>query len=255
MIRPLVPWEFFIGIDQTGAVDSKGNPKKLSASMIVCRGKIRKYYINLQISSLQLESIKGLIEEKGYSFNSESVAICVDSALGLPEAYQLEIRDLIKQSKKYNFENKSYGALTAYSFFNSLRGAKPVYLRKVESQVGANSVFKLKPFQKNIGCGTYRILKDLSSNMNWYTLWPFESRNPKKVVICEGYPSYYWKTQFNLTNRNLSEINRLWPGMKFLSQDFADSFVLAWVLMKNKNELNKKWNSFEGWILGVDHDF
>ncbi|MFN8845294.1 MAG: hypothetical protein ACK5V3_04790 [Bdellovibrionales bacterium] len=254
MIKPSNEKFFFIGIDQTGAVDSKGNPKKLSAALIVCQGRSQKYHINLHLASLKIENIKQLIEGLGYPFKLKNVSICVDSALGLPETYGFKIRDLIQQAQNYTFENKPYGAMTAHSFFNSFRGEKPIYFRKVEALVGANSVFKLKPFQKNIGCGTYRILKDLSYDSGWYTLWPFEQKKSQKALICEGYPSYYWKNHFKLANRNLNEINQLWSGLKFINQDFADSFVLAWIMMKKKNELGKKMNSNEGWILGVPHE-
>ncbi len=117
----------------------------------------------------------------------------------------------------------------------------------------ANSVFNLHPFQKNIGCGTYRILKDLASDTTWYRIWSHHSLTKKtKVVIAEGYPSYYWKSWLKNTRRQ-----NKWGNYQFSNQDSADSFILAYaglMLTQKKDFLKFKLPTKvknEGWILGV----
>ena len=242
---------YFIGIDQTGAVDTKGLPKKLSASIIIEKSNSRKIYLNLNLNSLTLDGLRELFAFLNIEFFPERTFICVDSVLGFNHKYNLKIRDVIAKAKNYSYQNKTYGANTAHQFFQSLIIGKPQLSREIELKLGANSVFNLKPYQKNIGCGTYRILKELSLNQNWYTVWPFESQKKNKVIICEGYPSYSWKRYAKINKRNLNEIQKTFPKLKFMNQDFADSFILAWTIMKNKQKVKKKMNSNEGWILGV----
>jgi hypothetical protein len=181
----------------------------------------------------------------------------VDSVLGLPLEIGLGPRSLFKKIQGFSHNKKSFGALTAHAFFNQFLKGKQIPQREVEFKVKANSVFNLRPFQKNIGCGSYRILRDLSEDPNWFSLWPFEDLN-SKFIIAEGYPSYFWKTIIGSKKRDLELINKNFKTLNLRNLDEADSLVLALGASKNHQQIinfkKTKKSQFEGWILGVPHD-
>ena len=247
---PNKEFELFIGIDQTGAIKTNGHPKSLPLCVIFQK----KTIINKTLPKLSLEEIKKFVlENLKLDIQSVKTLICIDSVMTLPAPLNLTHRQILQEIKNYSFENKPYGALTAFHFFNSLNNKSQIESRTIEKQLGANSVFKLKPFQKNIGCGSYRILKDLSLDPDWYQLWPVEKKKVN-VTICEGYPSYYWKLFCNLPTRNLSKIKKI-TQLNFKNQDFADSFILAKAAQKLGPEMQSvrlpQISKIEGWVLGA----
>lgn len=251
-VFPKSHFDIFIGIDQTGATNAKGIPKPLPACLLFETN--RKVHHSLTtLSSLTFAEIERALSDAPADFKNKKVLICVDSALGLPAELKVSIRDLIGETQDFSYQGKSHGALTAHAFFNHFLKSAEIPQRNVETLVKANSVFKLQPFQKNIGCGTYRVLKDLAQDQSWFSLWPFEQAK-RAFTIAEGYPSYFWKTLLNAKTRDLKVIKKR-TGISFKTVDHADAFVLAGgalhfqndVLKPSKSALSKK----EGWILGV----
>lgn len=252
-------FKIFIGIDQTGATKPNGEPKSLNVCLIDARTAKIKIKICLKIPKLSSVDVLQLIKTHIPTYTNEKCLICIDTVFGLPIETGVFVDQIFEDSKKYSFKGKGYGAITAYQFFNKYLkdNTTEIPQRDVEERVGANSVFKLTPYQKNIGCGSYRIIKELSQEKKWFSLWPFEPLK-KQFVIAEGYPSYFWKQELNLKNRNLQKLNQLFPNLHFKTLDEADSFVLAYGAFKNSSKIydlkiSKEYKS-EGWILGVQNE-
>lgn len=253
-----VNFDIIIGVDQTGATTGQGVPKSLTCSLIDNRNpRSIKNNFELKIKSLTEPEVYALIQAQTKldlkSIKKLKVLIIVDAVLGLPQVCKKKIQQIIALAKDYEFENKAFGSKTAYQFFNSFKSEFEKPERTVEIITKANSVFNLHPFQKNIGCGTYRILKDLSQDTKWYRIWPHQSINQKnRVMIAEGYPSYYWKHWLKNSHRQLK-----WKNHTFSNQDSADSFILAYaglMFTQKKDFINIKIPAKiknEGWILGV----
>jgi hypothetical protein len=228
-------FKFFIGIDQTGAIDQKGKPKKLRAC--IYQQKTQEFvfcFIEELTWACLAKKLPNLTRKN-------EVFILIDSVFGLPQkSHHLDqsIRELIHKTQTYEFENKAYGLKTAHQFFIQFKPQSADHpKRKVEVQVEANSLFLLHPFQKNISCGTYRIWKELSQDQSWFQIWPFEKPNKNTVYLAEGYPSYYWRKIFNLKTRNTDQLLQVLPlaikkqiqkQKAHLSPDSMDAFVLAY---------------------------
>ncbi len=250
----MMKFQIFIGIDQTGAVDSKGIPKSLQTCVIDARKRRIKIYSCLQIKTLNQKSIQELILRVIPDFKNERVLICIDTVFGLPAVLKVSKSSLFKSIKNFNHHSKAYGAITAHAFFNQFLVNGKIEHRHVELKVKANSIFNLKPFQRNIGCGSYRIIKELAQDKSWFSLWPIE-KPILPFVICEGYPSHFWKSLLGAKKRNLNFIQEMFPQLHFDNMDQADSFVLAYGAMKSQSQLfEKEFHPLaekEGWILGV----
>lgn len=241
----------YVGVDQTGATLKSGQPKSLPISVIFSSGS-KIVHQSGKIASLTKSQLNLFLKTHNLLIKNKKTLVCVDAVLGLPLLIDTPMRSIIQKSKLFEFNRKPYGALTAHAFFSSYL-KEEVPQRAVEKLVKANSVFALKPYQRNIGCGSYRIIKDLAENPNWYSIWPFE-KPARDFVIAEGYPSYLWKNLFGSKTRDLDFINSKLK-MNFKNIDEADSFVLALgaahfeeqIFLKTTPTLAKK----EGWILGV----
>lgn len=252
--RCTLKFRIFIGIDQTGATSKNGLPRPLHVSIIDGRLKKFKYYTGLKLSSLTFNEVTQLLDKTIGPVKTEKVLICVDSVLGLPAELSVPHRKIRSDVKNYSFANKNYGAITAFNFFRSYLKSELIPHRRVEVQVKANSVFNLKPFQRNIGCGSYRVHRDLAHGKKWFSVWPFEPL-VKQFIISEGYPSYFWKKHVGSKTRHLDSLQLIYKNLNFENMDQADSFVLALGASKNfdqivKSQLTKQIRS-EGWILGV----
>ncbi len=248
----------FIGIDQTGAVDSKGRPKKLPMAALI-----------FQKQGWQIETsfIKGLHAEEFRNFKNLKI-IAVDSVLGLPHKVfpkNKSMRDLFKQALDFEFNNKAFGMETAYQFFLTFLKNKNEFPTRVCEQLAkANSVFQKHPFQKNIGCGTFRIWKELGQNTDWFHLYPQDEKFGElksKPIIIEGYPSLVWKnllqakyrkTEVLLKHLKKSKIKISSPD---IDADTADAIALslaAFEFYKNPRIRDRPHLKTEGWILGLD---
>lgn len=253
---PVSEFKIFVGIDQTGAVNSKGIPKSLVVTVLDAREQLR-VYTSLTIPSLTQPHLQSFLQKLLPDFAGEKVLLCVDAVLGLPEDLKIKQDHIFNQIRQFTYNDKAYGALTAHQFFIQFLNSSETPHRQVERKVRANSVFKMKPFQKNISCGSYRILKDLSADTSWCSLWPFENVD-KQYTIAEGYPSYFWRQVIGLKTRNLDLLHEKFTHLQFETIDQADSFVLAYGAHHFKDQItNFKRNSttqYEGWILGVPYE-
>lgn len=100
-----------------------------------------------------------------------------------------------------------FGRKAAFEFFKThFPEAYPQPPKRIcEIKLNANSVFKDKPFQKNIQTGTYRIWRDLGLSLEqegpWFKLWPHcqnqIAASLDTTLIGEGYPSALWKKCIN----------------------------------------------------------
>ncbi|MBC7753365.1 MAG: hypothetical protein H7Z71_03945 [Moraxellaceae bacterium] len=256
----MTPFKIFLGIDQTGATDQKGKPKKLNCTLIDAQnfdeGHDLQVYPGLHLEHLNTSAIKDLIKIHIKDFKNQPVLICIDTAFGLPLELNVHYKKIFEKAVHFQFNEKPFGALTAYQFFNSFLKSDEIVKRKVDQITKANSVFNLTPFQKNIGCGSFRSIKELALNLNDFDLWPFELTK-KQFVMAEGYPSYNWKKLLKIKNRSLIELKKKLPTLNFENVDQADSFILALGALKYQKQIFQKSPAIakkEGWILGVPYE-
>jgi hypothetical protein len=235
----------FVGIDQTGAVDRLGQPKPLPTCLLE-ENKLSVFYTQ-QFSSELLKLNPKLI--------------CVDCVIGLPKSINTPLRHAMKLASL----QEGYGRAAAQLFFDLLASGKK-HNRQVEFDIGANSVFTVHPFQKNIQTGTFRLWKEMALFSGWFYFpaIPGEKKmREKKIPVVEGYPSYYWKTFFKQPHRKPELIIDLLkahkPKLKITSHDqkwllkdpnLADAAVLALAAQNHQDEINRKSHA-EGWIIGV----
>lgn len=187
--------------------------------------------------------------------------------MGLPEALQL--------AKK---ESGPFGRTSAEQFFDEiLRGGKTIPTRLCEELARANSVFRSRPFQKNIQTGTYRLWRDLATDPHFrdWRIWPY-SKTQSKFTLFEGYPSLMWRQVGGVNSRAPEKLGRILKhyGVRTTPEqlrairansDLADAAMLAlggWVLWQ-KNQLFEPFQGFfesdefrrractEGWIAGL----
>lgn len=201
-----------------------------------------------------MQSVQHLLQKNIPAVKNEKVLICVDTVFGLPKPLKVLPVNLFKFAKNYTFLGKPFGAITAYEFFSHFLKSSKIQHRKVELLVKANSVLNLQPYQKNIGCGSFRIIKNLATGTKWFSLWPFDKLD-KQFIIAEGYPSYFWRTQIKSSHRNLDVLKKKFTKLKFKNMDQADSFVLAFGASRSTRNLldSKIICKYEGWILGVPY--
>lgn len=179
----------FVGIDQTGAIDRKGRPYPLPACAIV-----ESEIIFFCIPTLCKKEIFANIP----ICLPESLFVCIDCVLGLPNAIPISWNEALFRIA----ESRNYGKKPASEFFKALgQGSAP--RRQIEKLCKANSVFNEKPFQKNIQTGTYRLWKDISLNRNDFWVPALEARNSKEQIpLYEGYPTLSWKRIFKVKKRS-----------------------------------------------------
>lgn len=240
-------YDYIIGIDQTGAT-LNGQPKPLPCAFIDPRKN--SIQLGLWLSSFNLESFKNLIP----NFLEQKTLIIVDAVLGFPKKLEMNIFEIMTLIGK----NQGYGMKAAEVFFNQLKKEYNITgnpLRSIEKKLGANSVFTPYPFQKNVQTGSYRILKDLSSDEKWYNILPFEMDAQFEHHIIEGYPSKAFKELLN-TKRSREMFNFFLESLDLaiyrqdeLTLDHIDSAILALQAYAKENisvDINSK---SEGWIL------
>ncbi|MBY0315474.1 MAG: hypothetical protein K2Q26_08140 [Bdellovibrionales bacterium] len=235
----------FLGIDQTGAVNSKGKPKPLPACLI-SGDVVSVFYIN----SFSKELIK--------SYKPD--LICLDCVLGLPLSTSVGLREALTRADRV----EKFGRSEAQRFFAELAQGRK-HTRGVEVALGANSVFTVYPFQKNIQTGTFRFWKEMAADPHWF-YFPALPREKKyagrRIPIVEGYPSYYWNVLFKEKNRNplkiLDRLRLFYPQLRISRKDkeillkdvnLADAILLALAAYEFRHETHRTSHT-EGWILG-----
>lgn len=241
----------FIGIDQTGAVNSKGVPHFLPVC-VLRRSNIEFFYLR----SLSRKELDQTLKTSP----DETILVCVDCVLGLP----LELKISWRQALQLISLHEGYGMAIAKKFFAKLgSGERP--RRRVEVLCNANSVFTEKPFQKNIQTGTFRIWKEVSLNPKDFYVPALERAKAKnQIPLFEGYPSLSWRELFGTLNRepkcltalmrsNFKDLRWTKKHQHMIDSDvnLADALVLALALRKNFNSALKRKKHPEGWILGA----
>lgn len=240
----------YLGIDQTGAIDQKGRPKPLPACLIK-NNQIHLFYLE----SFSQKALETYIDRKKF----HRLLICADCVLGLPKSLSINWRQALTHIE--NFEG--YGRNPASRYFKFLaKGKEP--RRAIEIACGANSVFKEKPFQKNIQTGTYRFWKDISKNKSDFYAPTLENQfHPQQLKVFEGYPSLSWKLLFSVKKRRPQDLRKLlkkrFPAIKFQMQhlrmvekdpNLADALLLALTMRKFRREALLIKPHVEGSILG-----
>jgi len=241
----------YLGLDQTGAVDSKGRPRPLPACLI--RGREATFFYLKALSRQELQSHLSAAE-------LERLQVCVDCVLGLPDGISISWREALEATRGV----EGYGRKPAQEFFRMLgKGLKP--RRRVEVMVGANSVFQERPFQKNIQTGTFRIWKEIAQDLRSFRAPHVESSSENSgIPLFEGYPSLSWKILFQSATRaprRLAEFLKtgsfeiMWTRshQRAVEKDpnLADAFVLALTMKKLSRAARLQASCSEGWILGA----
>jgi hypothetical protein len=257
-------YQVYIGIDQTGAVTAAGNPKPLFASIYVPKTKV--LHTNIRLSSAKPSTIRATIADLGLA-TTGSIFVAADSVFGLPASLNVPWIEIFRRSQDFQFAGRTHGAKTAHAFFNSFLPPKGQFKpqRLIEKMTNANSVFNLVPYQRNIGCGSYRIIRDLGAEMNAFRIWPFQRLATNKISLAESYPSLIWKVIFGHSNRKAQALieNRLFKKLvanraSHRDENAEDASALAlgsYIFTQHNKALSYRLpqaiREHEGWILGV----
>ena len=280
-------YDVYVGVDQTGAVHSsgsrKGLPKPLPTSLLVKN----TLYTGLSLKTFNADEILALVASVT-SLEKPKVFVAVDAVLGLPEecaaTFDLLLQKVIQfQASRRKRNVALHGRDAAFEFFLQFlpmklrthlkahgRAVPPFRLpeRICEQLANANSVFHRVPAQRNIGCGSYRILSDLadgfgSGNRRKLCVWPHQALNDAEITISEVYPSQMWKILgisstrqeknfFDYCSKNFELVD----GLKMTPDhiDAAVSAIGARHVIEKQNFLKTAANhdfGNEGWILGL----
>jgi hypothetical protein len=240
-----------IGIDQTGAVDARGRPKKLPVAVIL-DNTIEFTYID-SLSSTSISALTG-----GHS--SRKAEIALDCVLGLPRPLKIKLRDAIHRTRLV----EKFGRAPASQFFRKLGGGRN-FPRKIERIAKANSVFRELPYQKNIQTGTFRFWKELAIDPDWYCLPHVETVRKGLVPIFEAYPSHSWRSFLGSSKREPLHLDkwmrnagielllpRDWKARIRKDPNLADAAVIAMHLHSYSERALRRSPDTEGWILGFE---
>lgn len=271
-------FEIFLGIDQTGAVlpGSAGTrAKPLPWAAVFAEGDRARLVLPQEaLGRLHL----GPLRKALHLTPRNRMAVLVDCVLGLPPG-RLRWPDVLNE---LTHVTEPFGRSSAEAFFESLLArhslsAGTIPTRLCEEQAGANSVFRSRPFQKNIQTGTYRLWRDLASDADFpqWSVWPF-SPEPQSPALFEGYPSLLWRQLARLPSRQPDRLAAWLKHVKIrfsssdeqcfcTDPDLADAVMLAaggWVLDREGQLTEPRPNFFasaayrnrarvEGWIAGL----
>lgn len=303
-------YDVYVGVDQTGAVISsgpqKGRPKPLPAAVL--HGEI--LHAGYSLRSFNSKEILGLVESVT-KLKKPRVFVAVDCVLGLPKACGVSFNELLESVIKYQSRQSKnglnlFGRDAAFDFFlqflkptlqKELRrhgriggrmsgrsrdgtgSADKLPVRRCEELAKANSVFHRVPAQRNIGCGSYRILSDLAADLSTdfvagratgLAVWPHHplqiNAKGMTIQIAETYPSLMWKKLGISQTRNQAAFRRYCRGRLTTRQnvnasrltddhiDAAVSAIGAKHVLENENffaSLAEVDFEDEGWILGL----
>lgn len=290
-----IRYDVYVGVDQTGAVHSsgprKGLPKPLPAAVFVNN----TLFTGLSLPAfnpLEIRTLVDAIPPSNRSSNTSSkklkVFVAVDAVLGLPEECAPKFDRLLKTVTQFQASRRMrneavFGRDAAFEFFLQFlplklrthvkahgRAIPPFRLpeRTCERLANANSVFNRVPAQRNIGCGSYRILSDLAAGFgrmsgNTVCVWPHQALGDAEITISEVYPSQMWrilgisstrqeKSFLAYCRKNLELVNG--PRISPDHLDAAVSAIGARHVIENQNFFKtaaKHGFGNEGWILGL----
>jgi hypothetical protein len=213
------------------------------------------------------------------------ITVLLDCVLGLPDpfgkkGFAAALRSLAAMESKN--QRTPFGRQSSEKFFAGLlktlpQSGKALPTRACEVLARANSVFRTRPFQKNIQTGTYRLWREISRNREEFLLWPFDSDRAKAgaIPVFEGYPSLIWRDTLGEKTRSPGKLPSLLKtlGVKtdpavrerlIRDGDLTDAAALAlggWiysrrnllgdVLLSRLSPSNRHRASREGWIAGL----
>jgi hypothetical protein len=272
---------------------------------------------SLTLSHLHPDNLDGLLRENNcltaHQTVDSRVALLIDSVFGLPSTVwpfdkapgAETLWHLFARTALDTNERKGFGLKPAAHFFEELLNSAHGHLPRAKAQLspasghslirrdgtpitdlptrtcerlaGANSVFRTRPYQRNIQCGTYRIWRDLGSlGKPWANIRCFETRSTvrnDRPWIFEAYPSLLWRKLLQIRTRQLgqlpSALKMCEPTIHLTEQgraliarnpDHADAAVLAVCggLLQKAGKLfapiplDNYLLGREGWIVGLE---
>jgi hypothetical protein len=283
-MRPHADFQVFLGIDQTGAVIPGSGGLRARplpwAALLIGNDAPRLLLPSSRLKRFHLEEIESGLHSMEIRLNraEDAVAVLLDCVLGLP-GESVRWDDALAELQRLP---EKFGRAPAGQFFSSLLGKqRSIPTRLCEEWAGANSVFRDKPYQKNIQTGTFRLWRDLVTDprRGEWSIWPHSSpRSPEpgRFTLFEGYPSLMWRHVARRSSRDPKFLSS-WlksQGIRFsradslrfsTDADVADSVMLAasgWVLHRSRKLLEPYPGFFEseafrlrgkreGWIAGL----
>jgi hypothetical protein len=271
----------FLGIDQTGAARNQGKSAAPLKAFWIRREK-ESAWVG---SPVLIPSLTRSALETQFQINQQ-FALVIDSVFGLPFScwpHGVTSSDHLWKLLRKTHLVPGYGRKASELYFNRILAqsdhqGQGLPSRLCEEKAKANSLFLVRPFQRNIQTGTFRVWKDLATgeNQRWCNFWPYDTLKTglkNAPWVFEGYPSWLWKNLFSFKKRSPKQIRNIFGGalkvspkdLKALefSPDFADAAVLAWsaVLLQEQNHLFRKIPKTqlianriqkEGWLLGLE---
>jgi len=288
------PFKVILGIDQTGAT-YPGRTQAKPLPLVVATRQDKKWKLQTQYkgSTLYLKKldrlgIENILEQMGVVCPLPQVACIVDCVFGLPAQLLSSSQrgsdylwEAFFRAADFSLKEKEFGREVAQKFFSHWwSGPETIRPRRFCEEIAqSNSVFQLRPYQKNIQTGTFRIWKDMgSAKKPWASIWPFDERRDQGKEggpwFFEGYPSLVWRKMLGASRRDSSQLRMLtqktglsvqvdsWKNIESCPNR-ADSFVLALgaIILDSVSKLWEPSPFFlkelkvpkEGWLLGLEH--
>lgn len=178
-----------VGIDQTGAATRGGRGAKPLPGVHLRHDGTQWTLSTTTFPSLSAEALGA----------TGATLVCVDAVLGLPEtAWPLTgcppnadgLRTLFRHAAD---AARGYGRAPAEAFFGTFDPGGDG-LRVQDRQLGAQSVFRSVPYQRQVLTGTYRVWRDLGRSPEAFSLHGFEPPDPGRPHLAEGWPTWGWRT-------------------------------------------------------------
>lgn len=255
-----------VGVDQTGAVDSKGVPKPLpfagfSGFLTENRGEVKN--LKFHYGYLKKASHAELSQVLGLSYlGADFRWLGLDCVLGLPKCVYRRQFSFEEWLCAQNFIPYGFGRAEAERFFLStfpdFYELPELPRREQEIALRANSVFKLRPFQKNIQTGTFRFWKEIQADL---ASGQFSLRGHEKshTLVTEVYPSACYRTlgfqsRTELISKALSKIDSNWVDA-YVVASFMMFDVISQGLEKKRGQLESSYHPSEGLIYPLGADF
>jgi hypothetical protein len=260
----------YLGIDQTGAVDSRGRPKPLPTAILRPLGPSGKYSLStVWLPKFSAKSLDGLTNKPN------TAIILLDCVLGLPARKHAFGEKPLRQAMNAAASHPGFGRKAASDFFLTvLENLGPGESLRACERIGkAMPVFLDKPFQRSIQAGAYRFWKDLGAEPEWCDFWPFTPKPQGRPILLESYASLFWRSVLGFPSRKPQELlgwlssQKSWLefnpqkiGAAAKDPNIADAIVLAVAgkILHEKHSLFqipeghlKKDALAEGWIAGL----
>jgi hypothetical protein len=291
MARRLSVFDVYVGVDQTGAVYGTGLKRGLPKPLPTVILYANNLYTGLSLRAFNEAEIRTLVAAI-IQVKNPRILVAVDAVLGLPAECRVQFGQITEKASAFQAARRKrlepfFGRDAAFDFFLQFleprirkqmkangRVALPFRLpeRRCERMANANSVFNRVPAQRNIGCGTFRILCDLAEsirkNNGQLCVWPHQpiwDSSTLNMMIAETYPSLMWKILgISRTRQENAFYSYCKSKLTIISEnkvspdhiDAAVSAIGARELIEEKKYFHaaaKHDFGIEGWILGLDY--